>query len=261
MPGSDWLHADAELLFDCVREAGALALTLRRQSVRHWAKVDGSQVTDADLKVDALLAGRLQRARPSYGWLSEETPDSTDRLACERLWIVDPIDGTQDFIHRGIDWCIAAALIEKGRPVVAAVYRPMRHEFFSAIAGEGAFLDITRLTIADSETLAEARIAGNRKSLAALQQHGISGDVTHGLPLQLRLSYIAAGRLDGAVSAGNRNDWDLAAGDLIIHEAGGLVSDTTGAQYIYNRPQPWQHGLVAAGAKRHASLIHALRTP
>ena len=261
MPDSDGRRDDAELLFDCVREAGALALTLRRQEVRHWAKADGSQVTDADFKIDALLTGRLQRARPGYGWLSEETPDGSDRLTRQRLWIVDPIDGTQDFIHRGIDWCIAAALIDSGRPVVAAVYRPMRHEFFSAIAGEGAFLDSTRLTITGSETLAEARIAGNRKSLAALKGHGIASDVTHGLPLQLRLCYIAAGRLDGALSTGNRNDWDLAAGDLIVHEAGGLVSDVSGAQYVYNRPQPWQHGLVAAGAKRHARLIHALRTP
>lgn len=260
MPGSDWRHVDAELLFDCVREAGALALTLRRQSVRHWAKADGSRVTDADLKVDALLAGRLQRARPGYGWLSEETPDSAERLSRERLWIVDPIDGTLDFINRGNDWCIAAALIESGRPAVAAVYRPMRHEFFSAIAGDGAFVDSQCLTVPDDQALAGARIAGNKKSLAALEGYGLSRDVRSGLPLQLRLSFIAAGRIDGAVSIGNRNDWDLAAGDLIVHEAGGVVSDVSGARYIYNRPQPWQHGLVAAGAKRHASLIEALRS-
>lgn len=261
MPDSDWRRDDAELLFDCVREAGALALTLLRQNVRRWSKSDGSQVTEADHKVDALLAGRLQKARPGYGWLSEETPDSAARLSCERLWIVDPIDGTQDFIQHGSDWCIAAALIESGRPVVAAVYRPVREEFFSALAGDGAFIDGRRLKANDGATLAQAKIAGNRKSLAALQNHGIDASVKSGLPLQLRLAFVAAGRIDGALSIGNRNDWDLAAGDLLVHEAGGVVSNTSGGRYIYNRPQPWQQGLVAAGAKRHASLINALRTP
>jgi len=261
LPASEEHQSDADLLFEAVREAGLLALTLLRQNVRRWSKSDGSQVTEADLRIDALLAGRLQAARPTYGWLSEETPDSAARLAERRLWIVDPIDGTRDFIHGGSDWCIAAALVEDGRPVVAAVYRPAREEFFAAVAGGGAHLNTTRLAMADCPGLAGARIAGNRKSLAALQSHAISGDNSGSLPLQLRLASVAAGRLDGALSIGNRNDWDLAAGDLIVHEAGGKVSDTSGAVYVYNRPQPWQQGLVAAGARRHASLIDALRSP
>jgi len=88
----------------------------------------------------------------------------------------------------------------------------------------------------------------------------VSGDPSGALPLQLRLAYVAAGRLDGAVSVGNRNDWDLAAGELLVNEAGGIVSNTQGEGYIYNRPQPWQQGLIAAGAKRHAAIIQQLRT-
>lgn len=260
MPASEHRQSDAQLLFDAVREAGHLAMTLLRQNVRRWSKSDGSQVTEADLRIDALLAGRLQAARPAYGWLSEETPDSAARLAQRRLWIIDPIDGTRDFIHGGSDWCIAAALVEDGRPTVAAVYRPAREEFFAAVAGGGARLNAAPLAVSDCGELAGARIAGNRKSLEALQAHGISSD-SGSLPLQLRLASVAAGRIDGALSIGNRNDWDLAAGDLIVHEAGGKVSDTSGAVYVYNRPQPWQQGLVAAGARRHASLIDALRSP
>lgn len=261
MPDSEVRNPDADLLFDAVREAGALAMTLFRQSVRRWSKSDGSQVTEADIKVNALLAGRLQKARPNYGWLSEETPDSEARLACNKLWIVDPIDGTGEFIRGGGNWCIAAALVENGRPVIGAVYRPVGEEFFSAVRGQGAAMNAKRLSVSDAEGLAQARIVGNRKSLALIQSQGISADVSGDLPLQLRLAFIAAARLDGALSVGNRNDWDLAAGDLIVHEAGGMVSDVTGTPYIYNRPQPWQQGLVAAGAKRHASLINALRSP
>ena len=99
MPDSECLNADAQLLFDAVREAGALAMTMLRQNVRRWSKTDGSPVTEADMQVDALLRGRLQAARPGYGWLSEETPDDDRRLTCERLWIVDPIGGKRRRFH------------------------------------------------------------------------------------------------------------------------------------------------------------------
>ena len=102
---------------------------------------------------------------------------------------------------------------------------------------------------------------GNRKALAGLSHLGVAGDTSGSLPLQLRLAHVAAGRLEGAVSVGQRNDWDLAAGELLVIEAGGLVSGTSGEGYVYNRPEPWQQGLVAAGASRHAALIDALRTP
>ena len=256
MPASD----DAQLLFDTVRRAGELGRSLAGTDIERWNKPDGSQVTAADLAINDLIAAALRPARPSYGWLSEETPDDSARLSHERIWIIDPIDGTRAFIEHSQEWCVAAALIESGRPVVAAVYRPMKDEFYSAVAGEGALLNGTAMTAADAATLQGAKLAGNRKALGSLASTGISGDPTGALPLQLRLAYVAAGRLDGAVSIGNRNDWDLAAGELLVIEAGGCVSDTQGRPYIYNRPQPWQRGLVAAGKKRHAAIIQQLRT-
>ena len=261
MPASDILEVDARLLFDTVRKAGELGKSLSRANVKKWSKPDGSEVTEADLRINALIAETLLSARPSYGWLSEETPDDPARMSHERIWVIDPIDGTRAFIQHKDEWCVAAALIERGRPVAAAVYRPMVEEFYSAIAGRGAFLDGVALAIPDSETLAGNRIAGNRKALSGLATSGIIGDLSGSLPLQLRLAYVAAGRIDGAVSIGNRNDWDLAAGELLVLEAGGRMSDTRGGHYIYNRAQPWQHGLAAAGAKRHAAIIHALRSP
>jgi myo-inositol-1(or 4)-monophosphatase len=254
------LQDDARLLFDAVRQAGELGKSLARRQVQKWSKPDGSEVTEADLAVNTLLEERLRPARPSYGWLSEETPDDHVRLSHDRIWIIDPIDGTRAFIQRKDEWCVAAALIERGRPVAAAVYRPMVEEFYTAIAGQGAFLDSAPLSIPDSNDLRGARISGNRKALSGLASSGIEPDISGGLPLQLRLAYVAAGRIDGAVSVGNRNDWDLAAGDLLVIEAGGHVTNVEGGQYIYNRPDSWQQGLVAAGAKRHAAIINALRT-
>ena len=253
------LKDDARLLFDTVQEAGELGLSLaHRKDLKHWTKPDGSHVTEGDLAINALFEERLKAARPGYGWLSEETPDAPERLAQERLWIIDPIDGTRAFMEGRLEWCVAAALAINGRPVLGAVYRPRVEEFYSAIAGEGARLNGQAFTIPDSDSLQGARIAGNRKALQSLDHLGIEGDLSGALPLQLRLAYVAAGRLDGAVSIGKRNDWDLAAGELLVIEAGGAVSGVSGEGYIYNRPEPWQQGLVAAGAKRHAALIEAL---
>ena len=260
MPVSDLLSEDARLLFDAVREAGELGVSLsRRKNLQHWTKPDGSHVTEGDLAINALLEERIRRKRPDDGWLSEETADDPQaRMARQRLWIIDPIDGTRAFMEDRKEWCVAAALAVDGRPVLGAVYRPRLEEFYAAAAGEGATLNDVRLTMPDSASLEGARIAGNRKALAGLAHLGIAPDPSGALPLQLRLAYVAAGRLDGAVSIGKRNDWDLAAGELRVIEAGGLVSGNSGEGYIYNRAQPWQQGLVAAGAKRHAALIDAL---
>lgn len=253
--------SDAALLFDAVREAGALGLSLsKRSDLQRWTKPDGSEVTEGDIAVNALLEERLRRARPDDGWLSEETPDAPQRMDQPRLWIVDPIDGTRAFIEGREDWCVAAALAIHGRPVLAAVYCPRLEEFYAATAGQGASLNGKALTIPDSDTLAGARIAGNRKALSGLAHLGIAEGHSNALPLQLRLAHVAAGRLDGAVSIGRRHDWDLAAGELLVIEAGGAVSGSSGEGLIYNRAEPWQQGLVAAGAKRHAALIDALRT-
>ena len=252
--------SDADLLFDTVRAAGELGLALGRKSgLQHWTKPDGSHVTEGDLAINALFEKRLRAQRPDDGWLSEETPDTAHRLTRDRLWIIDPIDGTRAFMEGRKEWCVAAALAVKGRPVLAAVYRPAVEEFYSAQAGAGAILNGAALRIPEQDTLKGAQIAGNRKALGALSFTGINADCSGTLPLQLRLAHVAAGRLGGAVSAGKRNDWDLAAGELLVIEAGGAVSGTSGEGYIYNRAEPWQQGLVAASTKRHAALINALR--
>ena len=261
LQASEDRDSDARLLIDTVREAGELGRSLSQKTLQRWTKPDGSQVTEGDLAINDLIEKRLRPARPGYGWLSEETPDDHARMARHRLWIIDPIDGTRAFIEGRTEWCVAVALIEHGRPVMGAVFRPMEEEFYTAIAGQGASLNGEALSATDSHSLEGASIAGNRKALSTLAHTGISADVTGALPLQLRLAFVAAGRLDGAVSAGKRNDWDLAAGELLVIEAGGAVSGTSGEGYIYNRPEPWQQGLVAAGAKRHAALVRQLRIP
>lgn len=258
MPGSEVLAADAELLFAAVREAGDLAHRMQRQGFKSWHKGDGSPVCEVDLAVDQFLRERLVQARPDYGWLSEETPDSTARLDCRCIWIADPIDGTRAFLRGGDDWCVAVALVRDGQPVASAIHRPAADEFFSAVTGGGARLNGQRITVNSGDGLFGSRIAGPRKAMARLESIGAIAAAEHNLALQLRLAFVAAGRVDAAVSLGRKNDWDLAAGDLLVREAGGRASDAQGAGYIYNRREPWQQGLAAAGPSRHAALVEAL---
>jgi myo-inositol-1(or 4)-monophosphatase len=258
LPVSERLARDAELLFSTVREAGELALLLRRRGVKGWQKDDGSPVSEADLAVDRLLRQRLGSARPEYGWLSEESPDDASRLARRELWIADPIDGTRAFLGGGDDWCVAVALVRDGAAVAAAIHRPTIEEFYSAIAGEGARLNGAPIAVRDGGALAGASVAGPRRALVRLEGRGMIAAPDQNLALQLRLAFVASAKVDAAVSLGRKNDWDLAAGELLVREAGGSVSDAEGNAYIYNRREAWQQGLAAAGRSRHAALVEAI---
>jgi myo-inositol-1(or 4)-monophosphatase len=258
LPASDPLRRDAALLIEAVREAGELALSLQRRGVRDWNKNDGSPVSEADLAVDALLRDRLGNARPDYGWLSEESPDDAARLDRRHLWIADPIDGTRAFLAGGGDWCVAVALIRDGQPVAAAIDRPASGEFFSGVAGGGAALNGEPLRLSVNGALQGASVAGPRRALARLEGIGMRAAPEQDIALQLRLALVASGRIDAAVSLGRKNDWDLAAGDLLVREAGGSVSDAAGKGFIYNRREAWQQGLAACNASRHAALVEAL---
>jgi myo-inositol-1(or 4)-monophosphatase len=261
LPGVDvpaHLQADAELLCGAVREAGALGVELSKQKVRHWTKKDGSVVTEADLQIDAFLKARLHGARPDYGWLSEETPDSEHRLSCQRLWIVDPIDGTQSFVNGGDGWCIGAALVENGRPILSALFRPAADEFYFAAAGGGAYCNQNRIRPNDDTLLSGATLMGTGKALKVLSPYGVAASNAPHIPLLLRLAFVASGRIDIALSIGNKNDWDLAAGDLLMEEAGACLTTIDGAQMMYNKPQPWQNGMVAAGINRHRAVMAQL---
>ncbi len=250
------LQADSALLFGTVQEAGTMALKLSQQNVRNWSKPDGSTVTEADLQIDAFLKTQLHGARPDYGWLSEETPDTADRLACKRLWIVDPIDGTNSFVNGSDGWCIGAALIEDGQVILAALYQPKANLFYAAALGHGAYCNKVLMTAHDDAGFAGAKLLGTGRALKTFP--GVSAAPSPQIPLLLRLAHVASGLADIALSFGPRNDWDLAAGDLLVQEAGGMITQVTGAKMIYNLASPKQNGLLAAGQMRHSAALKIL---
>lgn len=253
------LRDDAELLCSAVRDAGAMALGLLEKTVRNWAKPDGSVVTEGDIAVNEMLHAKLQIPRPHYGWLSEESPDDARRLNCERVWIVDPIDGTRSFVAKTDGWCIGAALVEHGRPILSVLFRPMINEFYFAAKGCGAWCNSSPLRPRDANTLHGAELLGTGRAVKVLGPEIIGKNVPE-IPLLLRLAYVASGQTDIAFSIGNKNDWDLAAGDLLVKEAGAILTTIDGTEMIYNTPEPWQNGMVAAGPQRHKLMLKKLET-
>ncbi len=250
---------DLALLQSAVREAGAMALAVLKQGITVWNKPDGSVLTDGDLVIDEFLKSTLTKARPDYAWLSEESPDNPARLTAARIWIVDPIDGTRSYSRGGSSWNIGASLVEQGRPLLSCVYHPQLGRFYSAALGKGATLNGERLVLPEqSDSLKGLRIMGSKSLTSRLEGHGSITVAAGDMPLLARFAMLASGELDAIVSVGPKNDWDLAPGELLVTEAGGIVTDLRGDLFNYNQPSRQQPGLVAAAPSRHKALIKRL---
>jgi len=241
-----------------MREASALALSKFRNGVRVWNKDNASPVTEADLAVDTFLRERLTAIDPAIGWLSEETADNRERLLKERVWIVDPIDGTRSFIAGREDWGICAALVERGRPIAACVEVPATGESFAAVRGGGATRNGQTISASPKADFASATIARPAKLNYAVSSAGNQVETERIHAIAVRFSRVAGGDIDAALAAGNANDWDLAAADLLVHEAGGRMTDTDGRVPVYNLATHIHGALIAAGRELHPRLLSAL---
>jgi myo-inositol-1(or 4)-monophosphatase len=256
------LREDHDLLLGAVRNAGATALAYFRCNTPVYHKSDGSEVTDADLAIDAQLHAELLGARPGYGWLSEETTDSPERLNAQRVWIVDPIDGTKAFIQDREQWVISAALIEDGEPVAAAVYNPARDELFAASTGRGAVLNGVPARASEKADLHGTVILAPRGVArhAGWDQPGEPEvTATFVYSIAYRMCLVAAGRADGLIAKGRKSEWDVAAGALIVQEAGGRVTSSDGSRYSFNKPNPVFDGTIAGPPRLHEKLLAAIR--
>jgi myo-inositol-1(or 4)-monophosphatase len=249
--------ATAALLTAAVREGGALALKLFRGPLKHWMKEKSSPVCEADIAVDALLHERL--GATGHAWLSEETEDDPARLDAPSVWIVDPIDGTRSYLAGQEDWVISAALATNGRPVLAALYAPVNDELFLASAGGGATRNGAAIAASAGGWLEGTKFAGPKRRLERLSALAGTAGVPRIGSLALRIARVATGELDGTAAGPDSHDWDLAAADLLVHEAGGALTTLSGEILTYNRPQPVHGALVAAGRVRHAALLALLR--
>jgi myo-inositol-1(or 4)-monophosphatase len=254
------LEAAAARMAASVRDAGAVALSMFGRPIHNWTKSESSPVSDADIAVNRLLHEQLAGEDSSIAWLSEESVDDPLRLDARYLWIVDPIDGTRAYLAGSPDWSISVALVDEGRPVAACLYAPVSDQFFMALAGRGATCNGAPIAATAGASLEQLRIAGPRKLLERLTAREPSFSVMPRVrSLALRLVQVAQGDCDAAIAGPNSHDWDLAAADLLVHEAGGVLAPVGGGRIIYNR-LVLRHGtLIAAGRDRFAAFAELFR--
>ncbi|MGX0904034.1 myo-inositol-1(or 4)-monophosphatase [Roseovarius sp. MBR-79] len=257
MPGSD-----LALLIAAAREAGEVARAALARPLDILDKPGGAgPVTAVDLAVNDHLSARLRGARTGYGWLSEETEDDAARLGAERVFIVDPIDGTRSLIEGTDLWAHALAVAERGVVTAAVVYLPMRDKLYAAARGQGATLNGMPIRAGTRGALVGATLLAASPALDP--EHWRDGRVPlmrRGFrpSLAYRLSLVAEGRYDAMLTLRPTWEWDVAAGDLILREAGALTSDRRGGLLRFNNPHPQVAGVIAANPVLHGAMRAAL---
>jgi myo-inositol-1(or 4)-monophosphatase len=255
-------EADLTLLIEAAREAGRIATSYSGKDAKRWDKPDDAgPVTEADLAVNTMLEQQLQTARPDYGWLSEETEDNTDRLDNARVFIIDPIDGTRSFVEGSNTWAHALAVAEHGIVTAAVIYLPLRDLMYTAATGQGAFLNGEPISPSRPANQAAADVLAARPNMEP--QHWINGDVpdfqrSYRPSLAYRMALVAQGQFDGMLTLRPSWEWDIAAGDLILREAGARCTDRHTAPLRFNNAHPKVNGVIAAGPDLHGWISAAL---
>ena len=253
--------SDLALICDAARQAGAIALGFWRQSPQVWEKPGLGPVTEADLAVNAHLRGALQAARPDYGWLSEEDADGPARLEAERVFVLDPIDGTRAFIAGEEHFAVSLAVVQAGQPVAGVVYLPARDRLYCASATGPALCDGQTIHVSAQASEQGAKVLTTAPNMAAEHWPGGVPDVKRSFRASLayRLCLVAEGRHDAMLTLRPAWEWDIAAGALIAARAGAVVTDRHGATLAFNRPHPQAEGVVCAAPGVHAGLVGRLR--
>ncbi len=254
------LADDHALLCEAVREAGEIALDYFKRGFEVREKNPGDPVTDADLAVDEALKQRLLGARPDYGWLSEESSGGSDRLKAPRTWVIDPIDGTKGFVDGNHEWVISTALVEDGRPVAAVVANPNTGQFVDAVRGGGTRLENKLAHVTRTAALPGVKLGSSRnEQRRQLWQHLFPDAAIEVVDaIAYKLALVAIGAIDGVIALRPKSDWDIAAGDLLITEAGGVMADADGNILVYNQPEIRKPDLVASGPVIFPALRAAL---
>jgi myo-inositol-1(or 4)-monophosphatase len=232
----------------------------RERKFRIDQKGKDNPVTSADFEADRKIKDLLCGGFPDYGWLSEETADSAERLGRERVWIVDPLDGTKEFIQGVPEFVVAIALVEAGEPVVGVTYNPIKHELFYGAHGAGCHLDGREVRVTRTRTLAHAKVLASRSETRRGEWKAYAGKLAVNPigSVAYKLALVAAGRADATFTRSPKSEWDIASGAALILEAGGRMTDIDGAELRFNRPSVKLKGFVASNGLLHEELEHLL---
>jgi myo-inositol-1(or 4)-monophosphatase len=242
--------------------AGAiLRKFFRRGGYTIGSKGHDNPVTEADVQADRALRRMLTAAFPDYGWLSEETVDDRDRLKRRRVWIVDPLDGTKEFIKGIPEFCVSIGLVEDGEAVLGVTYNPIRREMFSGVRGAGCQLDSRAAHVTKTRALTRAIVLASRSETGRGEWQMFDGRLTVSPTgsVAYKLAMVAAGRGDATFTRSPKNEWDIAAGAALVMAAGGAVSDIRGREIRYNQRHVTLEGLIADNGVLHDSLVKLIK--
>ncbi len=260
-PDAPPLSEDLDLVREAARTAGQIALKYFGHDPEVWMKGGVSPVSEADYAADRYLHEVLTAARPTYGWLSEESADDLSRLQAARTFVVDPIDGTRGFLAGQREWCVSVAVVENGRTIAGVLECPARNQTYWASLNGGAFLNGAPVVMRQSRT--DPVVGGPNVMIDALPANWKSTVIRakYVPSLALRIAMVAEGTLDATFVKPNARDWDIAAADLILHEAGGQILNEFGRIPAYGTANT-QHGtLVAGSGELLAVMAETIRVP
>jgi myo-inositol-1(or 4)-monophosphatase len=249
-----------EDVVEITRDAGAAILQFYRSSFDVRDKKPDNPVTDADLAADQLLKRRLMARLPEAGWLSEETVDDKTRLDKQLVWVVDPLDGTKEFVMGMPEFSISVALVQEGQPILGVIYNPPTGEMFSVLKGKGFALNDKPVAVSSCAALSGARVDASRSERKRGEFEPFEQMVrlkTMG-SIAYKLARVAAGLTDATWSRGPKNEWDICAGTLMVCEAGGQCVDLDDQVFTYNRAQTLVNGIIADNGLLHDQVLAAL---
>lgn len=249
------MQKELTILLQAVKAAGTAIVALPQAHLNVSLKSNFDVVTQGDLLANDILKSALLQAFPKDGWLSEESVDDLRRRNTKRVWVVDPIDGTREFAKGVPEYAISVALVEHGEPILAAVFNPATDELFHAEKGKGVWLNgkpvVCRLKNDESLLLLASRSEYRRGEWSTFE---VNNEVKQVGSIAYKLGLVAAGKADATFSLGPKNEWDIAAGVLLVQEAGGVVTDKKGQPFLFNQEKVLVNGIVATSAAAQACV-------
>tara|TARA_B100000989_G_scaffold296051_1_gene278421 strand:- start:826 stop:1629 length:804 start_codon:yes stop_codon:yes gene_type:complete len=251
-----------KLIFDAVKNAGKIALEYGKGKINFWYKSKNQPVSDADIKINDYLKTFLQEKYPNFGWLSEETVDDGSRNMQKNFWCLDPIDGTRSFLNGKPEFTISLALMNKSIPIFGIIYNPKTKELFHAEKKNGAFCNDKQIKVNNEIYIRNCKLGisnsefENLKRFPTLKNLKISrmGSIAY------KIALVAKGEIDIAMSLTKKSDWDLAAGALIVEEAGGTITERNGEPLVYNTDTLEISSIIAANSKIHKEMLENIKS-
>jgi myo-inositol-1(or 4)-monophosphatase len=253
--------SEHNLVKESILEAGKLALKWFKKDPEQWKKEDGSLVSKADIEINDLLNKLLKNKNPEFGWLSEENEDDKSRLNKKITFVVDPLDGTKAFLEGKKEFSISVAIVKNGLPISGIVFSPSTGEMFEAEKNKGSWKNNKKVIISNYNRLEKCKMIAFKPMFShpAWKEPWPKMDVENRNSIAYRMALVASGQYDAMMALNSKNDWDIAAGDLLISEAGGIVTLHTNKKIIYNIENTKKPSVIGTNKAIHEKIIKRVK--